>query len=225
MLKAVLKTMAVAAGMIAIPSIGQACEGGRVLMDDSFAKMNPAWGVSLDAKNEKIDANGLSVSYAPGGVKRALSQWGFFDNAVACASFTVSYKCTDAEKCETQPYVGLVVWGTDLANYYSFEIAPLVGIYSVQRLQDNRWLTPVAWAKLPGDKKIASGDKFEISAVVKGNAVTFKLNDQTVAEFEALAPEGGSLVGFEMAAAQDGDAKSNISLSRFEVREIGAAAE
>ena len=192
-------------------------------MDDSFTKLNPAWGVSLDEKSEKIDSNGLSVSYAPGGVKRALSQWGFFDNAVACASFTVDYKCTDAEKCETQPYVGLVVWGTDLANYYTFEVAPLVGIYSVQRLQDNRWLTPVAWSKLPGGKKIDSGQKFEISAVVKGGQVTFKLDDQTVAEFEALAPEGGSLVGFEMAAAQNGSAKSDISLSRFEVREIAAS--
>ncbi|MBU0582813.1 MAG: hypothetical protein KKB66_08705 [Alphaproteobacteria bacterium] len=222
MLRAFLRTMAVTVALVAIPAVGQACEGGRVLMDDSFTKLNPAWGVSLDAKSEKIDSNGLSVSYAPGGVKRALSQWGFFDNAVACASYTVDYQCTDAEKCETQPYVGLVVWGRDLANYYTFEVAPLVGIYSVQRLQDNRWLTPVAWSKLPGGKKIASGQKFELSAVVKGNTVTFKLDDQTVAEFEALAPEGGSLVGFELAAAQDGSAKSEISLSRFEVREVGA---
>lgn len=221
MLKAVVMTMAVAAGMVAVPSISSACEGGRVLMDDSFTKLNPAWGVSLDDKSERIDSNGLSVSYEPGGVKRALSQWGYFDNAVACATYTVEYQCTDAEKCETQPYVGLVVWGKDLANYYTFEVAPLVGIYSVQRLQDNRWLTPVAWSTLPDDKKFASGEKFEISAVVKGNQVTFKLNDQTVVEFEALAPEGGSLVGFEMAAAQNGSAKSDISLSRFEVREIG----
>ena len=222
MLRAFLRTMAVTVALVAIPAVGQACEGGRVLMDDSFTKLNPAWGVSLDPQSEKIDSNGLSVSYAPGGVKRALSQWGFFDNAVACASYTVEYQCTDAEKCKTQPYVGLVVWGRDLANYYTFEVAPLVGIYSVQRLQDNRWLTPVAWSKLPGDKKIASGQKFELSAVVKGNKVTFKLDDQTVAEFEALAPEGGSLVGFELAAAQYGSAKSEISLSRFEVREIGA---
>ncbi len=223
MVKTILGTTALMAALLAIPAIGHACEGGRVLMDDSFTKLNPAWGVSLDEKSEKIDSNGLSVSYAPGGVKRALSQWGFFDNAVACASFTVEYQCTDAEKCETQPYVGLVVWGSDLANYYTFEVAPLVGIYSVQRLQDNRWLTPVAWSKLPGGKKIDSGQKFELSAVVKGNQVTFKLDDQTVAEFEALAPEGGSLVGFEMAAAQNGSAKSDISLSRFEVREIAAS--
>ena len=222
-MKAVLTIAAVLAGLVLAPSVAAACEGGRVLMDDSFAKLNPAWGVSLDQKTEKIDDKGLAVDYAPGGVKRALSQWGFFDNAVACASYTVEYKCTDPEKCETQPYVGLVVWGVDLANYYAFEVAPLVGIYSVQRLQDNRWLTPVAWAELPGGKKIASGEKFELSAVVKGNTVTFKLNDQVVTEFEALAPEGGSLVGFELAAAQDGEAKSKLGLSRFEVRELAAS--
>ena len=39
-------------------------------------------------------------------------------------------------------------------------------------------------------------------------------------EFEGLAPEGGSLVGFELAAAQKGDVQSQLSLSSFEVREI-----
>ena len=59
MLRAFLRTMAVTVALVAIPAVGQACEGGRVLMDDSFTKLNPAWGVSLDAKSEKIDSNGL----------------------------------------------------------------------------------------------------------------------------------------------------------------------
>ena len=50
--------------------------------------------------------------------------------------------------------------------------------------------------------------------------MTFKVNDRPVVEFEAMAPEGGSLVGFELAAAQTGNAKSQLNLSRFEVREL-----
>ena len=220
MLKAVLSAAAVAAGIGLMPCAAFACEGGKVLMDDNFTKMSPAWGVALDEKNETIGANGLSVDYPPGSVKRALSQWGYFENAVTCATFAVTYRCPDPAKCETQPYVGLVVWGVDLANYYTFEVAPLVGIYSVQRLQNNKWLTPVAWTKLPSGKRYLNGDKFELSAVMRGNQVSFKLNDQTVVEFEVMAPEGGALVGFELAAAQKGDVKSQISLSNFEVREL-----
>lgn len=220
MLKALVSAAILAAGIALMPSAGFACEGGRVLMDDNFTKLNSAWGVSLNAPSETLDADGLTVDYQPGSVKRALSQWGFFDNAVACATFSVKYRCGDPAKCDTQPYVGLVVLGSDLANYYTFEVAPLVGIYSVQRLQNNRWLTPVAWTKLPSGKRYLSGSKFELSAVVQGGQVTFKLDDQVVAEFEGLAPEGGSLVGFELAAAQRGDVKSQLSLSNFEVREI-----
>lgn len=218
MLRVILGAAAIAASILLAPA-ALACEGGKVLMEDNFTKLNRAWGVAIDPKLERVDGEGLSTDYPPGTVKRAISQWGFFDNAVACATYSVAYNCTEADRCETQPYVGLIVWGVDLENYYAFEVAPLVGIYSVQRLQNNKWLTPVNWTALPGGRKFAAGDKFEISAVMKGNMVTFKVNDRPVIEFEAMAPEGGSLVGFELAAAQTGRAKTQLNLSRFEVRE------
>ena len=166
MLRAFLSAAAVLGGILLSPAAAFACEGGKVLMEDNFSKLNRAWGVAIDPKLERIDGEGLSTDYPAGTVKRAISQWGFFDNAVACATYSVAYRCTDADKCETQPYVGLVVWGVDLENYYAFEVAPLVGIYSVQRLQNNKWLTPVNWTALPGGRKFAAGDKFEISAVM-----------------------------------------------------------
>ncbi len=223
MLRVLLSAAAVATGILVsglATGAAFACEGGKVLMEDNFNKLNRAWGVAIDPKLERIDGEGLSTDYPPGTVKRAISQWGFFDNAVVCAAYKVSYKCTDADRCETQPYIGLIVWGKDLENYYAFEVAPLVGIYSVQRLQNNKWLTPVNWSALPGNRKFAAGDKVELSAVMKGNQVTFKVNDRPVVEFEAMAPEGGSLVGFELAAAQTGNAKTQLNLSRFEVREL-----
>ena len=215
-----LSAAVVAAGILMAPAMALACEGGKVLMEDNFNKLNRAWGVAIDPKIERIDGEGLSTDYPSGTVKRAISQWGFFDNAVACASYKVTYNCTDADRCETQPYVGLIVWGVDLENYYAFEVAPLVGIYTVQRLQNNKWLTPVNWTSLPGGKKFKAGEQFEISAVMTGNTVTFKVDDRPVAEFEAIAPEGGSLVGFELAAAQTGRSKTQLNLSRFEVREL-----
>jgi len=220
MLRAFLKAVAVVAGVLLVPAAAVACEGGKVLMEDNFSKLNRAWGVAVDPKLERLDGEGLSTDYPPGTVKRAISQWGFFDNAVICATYKVTYNCTDADRCETQPYVGLIVWGVDLENYYAFEVAPLVGIYSVQRLQNNKWLTPVNWTALPGNRKFAAGDQFELSAVMKGNMVTFKVNDRPVIEFEAMAPEGGSLVGFELAAAQTGRSKTQLNLSKYEVREL-----
>ena len=151
MLRGLLSAAALVAGILLSPA-AFACEGGKVLMEDNFSKLNRAWGVAIDPKLERVDGEGLSTDYPPGTVKRAISQWGFFDNAVACATYSVTYNCTEADRCETQPYVGLIVWGVDLENYYAFEVAPLVG--------------------------------------------------------------------FELAAAQTGRAKTQLNLSRFEVREM-----
>ena len=100
MLKAFVRVVALATGILMAPLAALACEGGKVLMEDNFSKLNRAWGVAIDPKLERVDGEGLSTDYPPGTVKRALSQWGFFDNAVVCATYKVAYNCTDADRCD-----------------------------------------------------------------------------------------------------------------------------
>ncbi len=221
-MRAILRVAAVLAGVLARARGGPGLRGRQGADGGQFCQAEPRLGHAIDPKLERSTARVFPTDFSAGTVKHAISQWGFFDNAVACATYTVAYNCTDADRCETQPYVGMIVWGVDLENYYAFEIAPLVGIYSVQRLQNNKWLTPPVNLDraLPGNRKFKAGEKFEISAVMKGNVVTFKVDDRPVVEFEAMAPQGGSLVGFELAAAQTGRAKTQLNLSKFEVREL-----
>src|SRR4051812_24159614 len=89
MLKSGIAAIVLTAGMTIAPSLAlAACEGGKVLFEDKFARLNPAWGFSLDPKMEKVDATGYVADFPPNSARRAISQMGYFDDYVACVTIT-----------------------------------------------------------------------------------------------------------------------------------------
>jgi hypothetical protein len=220
MLKSVIGAIAVVAGTMLVPTLGQACEGGKVLLEDKFDKLNPAWGFTLDAATEKLDANGLSADAPPNYYRRALSQLSYYTDYVACATFTTVFTCTNTSQCESQPYVGIVVLAGDSKNFYTFEVSPSYNTYSLSRVQNNKWLYPIGWTAMPDNKKFATGEKIELEAAVKGSNMKFKVNGKQVLEFEGVAPDGGSLVGFELSTFASDTKNSRFQLSNFTVKEL-----
>ena len=97
--KSAINAFAVAAGIMIFPSLALACEGGKTLFEDKFAKLNPAWGFSLDPATEKIDPSGYAVDFPPNAYRRGLSQVGYYNDYVACATFTVNFTCTNKDAC------------------------------------------------------------------------------------------------------------------------------
>jgi hypothetical protein len=220
MLKSLVCAAAVSAAAMFVPSLGVACEGGKVLFEDKFEKFNPAWGFTLDAATEKIDPNGLSFEYPPNFYRRGISQLSYYNDYVACATYTVSFTCTNSSQCESQPSAGLIVLAGDTKNFYTFAVSPSYGTYSLSRMQNNKWLTPVAWTAMADGKKFSSGERFEIQATVKGSNMKFKVNGKDVLEFDGVAPEGGSLVGFEVSTYQSDTKNSQFTLSGVTVKEL-----
>jgi hypothetical protein len=215
-----ISAFAVAAGLMIFPSLGLACEGGKTLFEDKFEKLNPAWGFSLDPATEKIDPSGYAVDFPPNAYRRGLSQIGYYNDHVVCATFTTTFTCTNRDTCESQPYVGLVVLANDNKNFYTFEVSGAYSSYSLTRVQNGKYLFPVAWTALPDNKKFISGEKFEIQATVKGSTMSFKVNGKPVLDFEGVAPEGGSLVGFEVSTTSTDTKNSQISVSSVVVKEL-----
>jgi hypothetical protein len=220
MFKSAISAFTVAAGIMIFPSLGLACDGGKTLLEDKFEKLNPAWGFSLDPATEKIDANGYRADFPPNAYRRGISQLSYYTDYVACATFAMSFTCTNKDQCESLPYVGLVVLANDSKNYYAFEVSTAYGNYSLTRVQNNKWLFPIAWTALPDGKKFTSGEKIEIEAVVKGSTMKFKVNGKDVTDFEGVAPEGGSLIGFEVSTNSTDTANSQFSLSNVTVKEL-----
>ena len=218
--KSAISAFAVAAGIMIFPSFGLACEGGKTLYEDKFEKLNPAWGFTIDPATEKIDPSGYAVDFPPNAYRRGLSQIGYYNDHVFCATFTTSFTCTNKDACESQPFVGLVVLANDAKNYYAFEVATGYGNYSLSRVQNGKYLYPIGWTALPDNKKFASGEKFEIQATVKGSTMSSKVNGKPVLDFEGVAPEGGSLIGFEVGTYASDTKNSQMSLSNVVVKEL-----
>jgi hypothetical protein len=220
MLKSACGAIVAAAATLLFPAVGLACDGGKTLLEDKFEKLNPAWGFTLDAATEKLDSNGLSFDYPPNYYRRGLSQLSYYSDYVACATFTVKFTCTNANQCESQPYVGLVVLANDSKNFYTFEVSAPYGTYSLSRVQNNKWLYPVSWTALPDGKKFMSGERLELQATVKGSNMKFKVNGKDVLDFDGVAPDGGSLVGWEVGTYQVDTKNSQFSLSNVTIKEL-----
>lgn len=220
MLKSLIAAIVVLVGTMLVPSLALACEGGKVLFEDKFEKFNPAWGFTLDPKTEKLDASGLVFDYPPNSYRRGISQLSFYTDYVACVTFTVKFTCTDPAKCETQPYFGLVVLAADSQNFYAFDVAPATNTFGLYRMQNNKWLNPIAWTAMPDNKKFANSEKVEVQATVKGGNMKFKVNGKDLLEFDGVAPDGGSLVGFEMTTISSDTKNTLFNLSNVTIKEL-----
>ncbi len=220
MLKAAVCAAVAAIGTMIVPSIGLACEGGKVLFEDKFETFSPAWGFTLDAATEKIDPIGLSFDYPLNLYRRAINQVSYENGYVACATITASFTCTNASQCESQGSIGLVILAADPKSFYVFAVSPAYSSYSLSRLQNEEWLTSIAWTALPNGKRFISGERFEMQATVKGSNMKFKVNGKDILEFDGVAPAGGSLVGFEVATYQTDTKNSQFTLSNLTVKEL-----
>lgn len=220
MLKSIVGAIVVVAGTMLVPTLGLACEGGKVLLEDKFEKLNPAWGFTLDAAIEKVGPGGFVAEAPPNYYRRTLSQLSYYTDYVACATFKTTFTCTNTNQCESQPYVGIVVMSADTRNFYVFEVATSYNTYSLSRVQNNKWLYPVGWTAIPGGKAFKSGDTVEVQATVKGTNMKFAIDGQQVLEFDGAGPTDGSLVGFELSTYASDTKPSQFTMTNFTVKEL-----
>jgi hypothetical protein len=201
--------------LLAGPAI--ACQDGKVLMEDAFKKLNPAWGFPLDTLAEKVGEQGYVATFPKNNWRRGLSQLSYYDDVDVCVNYRVEFTCTNTTACESNPAVGVVFWAADWNNLYTFKVAPPFNTYSLFRLQRGKLLQPITWTPLPG-AKIESGKPFEIEVVTKGANAVFYIDGTKVTEFDGLPPDGGSLVGFEIGNGPEDKAPSIIGITKYAVR-------
>jgi hypothetical protein len=167
----------------------------KVLFEDQFASLDPAWGVSgarLHVDNGKLIING-----EPHIVYNYLNQTGVLPNNME-ASFTMSF--TKAE--EPTFGSGLLFWARDCGAWYCLLINPN-GWYAVQRYEDGRFIMPVSWRESDVIAK-GEGRVNQVKVVTEGNRATIFINGEKVNSFTGLPPKGGTLIGFRVASGPDG---------------------
>ncbi len=195
--------------VMAMAAVCLAVTGGlaaKVLFEDKFATLDPAWGVPsaiLSANDGK-----LIITPAKNYTSTYLYQGNVFPN-----DMEASYIMTFVEAGEPTYGSGLLFWAKDYTEYYCLLINAN-GWFAVQQLVDGRYLMPVAWCESDAIWK-GEGRENQVKVVTKGNQATVFVNEKEVVHFDGQPPGGGSLIGFKVGSGPYDP--NSVAFSNFQV--------
>jgi hypothetical protein len=179
---------------------------GKVLFEDKFTSLDPAWGAPgpiMDAKDGK-----LVITPQQNTSQTILNQANVFPND-AEASFTMTFIKAPAPTWGS----GLVFWAKDYNEYYAV-LVNAEGWFAVQRYVAGRYLLPVAWRESDAIKK-GEGAANQVKVATKGNKAAISINGKEVISLSGQPPEGGSLIGFKVASGPEG--ANSVAFSNFQL--------
>ncbi len=202
--------------LVAAAGSAAACGNGKLILEDKFETLDPAWGFSKDDPDRSNGPNGLVYTLKPNDGVFLMNQSELLDNYEVCAVFTTKIPADKADA-----YIAVVFWAADRDNYYALTVYPGWGSYKVFRIQKGKYLEPVAVN--PDDAAHRGIDVTnELDVVVKGTKATLSLNGRKVREFVGRPPEGGSLYGVNFYAHENDKAPTTFTVRSVQVREIEA---
>jgi hypothetical protein len=195
---------------MALPAL--ACGPGKVLFEDDFATIDPAWHIVPDA----------SVAAGPTGVKNTvkpnfegvwINQAGLYQDSQICMKVSVDFQPGD------QPWYGVLFWATDKSNYYEVQAAPLTATYALGREQNNRYLQPIGWTGTKAYKQPANGEN-EIVVTLTGRRGILEINGSKVTDFNGQPPDGGGMIGLDFFNPNTSKSPATFTVKHIEVRAL-----
>jgi hypothetical protein len=167
---------------VTLAAPAMACGTSNVLLDDKFQTLDPAWGNKSDYV--AVDNGKLVVKSDANTAYHVFNQSNLYGDADLCVTGQIA---------DTAGSLGAVFWGVDDNNYYLFW-ASTAGNFGVSRKVNGRWLSPYpATASAAIKKDLGQTNELEVRA--KGNHIVLLINGTQVAESNAMAPQGGGMIG------------------------------
>ena len=180
---------------------------GKVLFEDKFAQLNPAWGFASDASYTFSVKDGtLLEKLVAGKAMRSLYGGDVYDDVDICV--TIGSLASDKPGNQL---AGIVFWAKDYNSYYLFVI-DATGQYKVLRYAGGRYLFPIPFQANAAIKK-GTGQTNSLHVATKGTQATFYVNDQQVGTASGQPADGGSQVGIY--AESDANAPTSWMYSGF----------
>ena len=195
-------TMAMAVVLMAVT----ASLAGKVLFEDKFTALDPAWGAAgpiMDVKDGK-----LIITPEMNTSQTVLNQGNVFPND-AEGSFAMTFVKAPAPGWGS----GLVFWARDYNEYYAVLMNP-EGWFAVQRYVAGRYLLPVAWRESDAIKQ-GEGAENQVKVVTKANKATVFINGKEVISLSGQPPQGGTLIGFKVSSGPEGS--NSVAFSNFQL--------
>jgi hypothetical protein len=195
------------AAVLAAPAFA-ACKG-RPTFEDDFQAFDPSWGKS-DA-SLSVDNGKLVVIPSPGYVRTVLSQSDFYGDGSICVLASIS----EASAIDSAQAL-VAFWAVDTTNTYLLNLGSdgKQGFFKVDRLSNNRWLTPIGWQTDPVIK-YQLGEVNEIEVQMAGRTATIVINGKKLGQFNGSPPDGGSLIGLGASSAAGATVKVTFQKFQF----------
>jgi hypothetical protein len=171
------------------------CLAAKVLFEDKFATLDPAWGSPSAIMNVKDGK--LVITPEKNTTQTILNQANVFPD-----DLEASYAMTFVKPTAPTWGSGLVFWAKDYNEYYAI-LLNAQGWFGVQRHVANRYLLPVAWRESDAIKR-GQGAENQVKVVTKGNQAKVFINGKEVISFNGQPPQGGSLIGLKAASGPEG---------------------
>jgi hypothetical protein len=191
-----------------------ACGGGRLVAQDRFDTLDPAW--SIEKKYDKLTTgpDGLTIAVPAGTSVGALNQFGAYKSFELCIS-AVTEKADPA----SDNLFGVRFWTPDGNNEYWAVTWTGRGWFVINRYVDAK-PSPIT-PPIKNAALLRSGGVNEYAVSVTGDKGTFLINGQKVADFTGPPPDHGSVFGFLLSAHQSHP--STFVLKDLQLREVAAA--
>jgi hypothetical protein len=206
--------LALGSGLFSATSDTNACGNGKLLFQDNFETLNPAWGFREGAAVRSNGPEGLTYKLDPDREVTLLNQSSPYDNYEVCAVYATQ------TAANANPWLGIVFWAEDEDNAHDATIWPKHGIFAVYRHQNKKTLTQIAPTRI-GSMLTGTSVITEISVTVNGKEATLAVNGNKVTDFRGQPPERGSLIGFTFGTHKTDPGPTTVTLKNIQVREVG----
>jgi hypothetical protein len=171
------------------------------MLDENFKTPDPGWGPPDQAAS--FNPEGLVLKPPVNGSAWRWDQNYTIDGKDLCVTVTNPGQPTGNADA------GVWFWGTNGLNFYTATIS-LDGSVAVDRLINGVWHVVVP-PRASEAVRTRPGETNEVEVFVRGNAASFYVNDNKIADFHGLAPTGSGPPGVY---AESGDKPVNWVFSR-----------
>jgi hypothetical protein len=174
-----------------------ACQGSRMVFQDRFNNLDPAWG-----NDDNATASGgrlvLQVPQGNGGfADHLLNQSNVYGDIDECITVRFTQSTDQAGSS-----AGLVFWGADDSHYYMLVVTPIGQFIAMRKVADNRNLVPISWTPTSAVHQGLNATN-ELEVITQGNQANLFVNGVKVGQLTGQPPETGSLVGVYWSTLND----------------------
>jgi hypothetical protein len=167
-----------------------ACEGKKVLFQDSFAKVEPAWEMW---KQTQVQDGAMKITAQPNHIAPIFYKGDAYDKVDICVDAIVP----DVSDPKNLGLPSLLFEGQAYDDFYGFYVSPASGTAGISRLLKNKWLHPVPFRKVDGIVA-QRGGKNTLRITLNGAHATAYVNGNKIVDFLINASAGGGFVGLDV---------------------------